>query len=178
MSGKIVGIGFLMVAIITAISLYYLQVYHFYEEPRTGDTVELTSVATGAPEEIIADNVTSIDASSSPIRYRACFTTPMSHSLLTETYQLADGAIPLVAPDWFDCFDATEIGEALEAGTALAFLGAENFEYGVDRIVAIMEDGRGFVWHQLNDCGRKRYDGTPTGPECPALTDQASQESN
>jgi hypothetical protein len=167
MSGKLVGIVLMFVALVTAVSLYYLQVYHFYEEPRTGDAVMLTNLATGAPEEIIADDVTSIDATSSPIRYRACFTTPMSQALLTEGYQLVDGATPLVAPDWFDCFNATEIGAALEQGSALAFMGQSNIDYGVDRIVAIMEDGRGFVWHQLNDCGRKQYDGTPTGPECP-----------
>ncbi len=170
MSGKIVGIGLMVTALITAISLYYLQVYHFYEEPRTGDLIELTALGSGQPEEIIADDVTSIDATSSPIRYRACFTTPMSQSLLTEAYVEAPGAIPLTAPDWFDCFNAAEIGAALEAGTALAFMGKENHDYGVDRIVAIMEDGRGFVWHQLNDCGRKQYDGTPTGPECPDRT--------
>jgi hypothetical protein len=167
MSGKLVGIVLMFVALVTAVSLYYLQVYHFYEEPRTGDAVMLTNLATGAPEEIIADDVTSIDATSSPIRYRACFTTPMSQALLTEGYQLVDGATPLVAPDWFDCFNATEIGAALKQGSALAFMGQSNIDYGVDRIVAIMEDGRGFVWHQLNDCGRKQYDGTPTGPECP-----------
>lgn len=167
MNGKIVGIGLMLTALVTAVSLYYLQVYAFYEDPRSGDPVVLTSLTTGAPEEIIADDVTSIDATSSPIRYRACFTTPMSQALLTESYEIVDGAIPLVAPEWFDCFDATEIGAALENGTALAFLGQSNYEYGVDRIVAIMEDGRGFVWHQLNDCGRKQYDGTPTGPECP-----------
>ncbi|MEM7469899.1 MAG: DUF6446 family protein [Pseudomonadota bacterium] len=174
-AGKLVGIGFMITALVAAVSMYYLQVYAFYEEPRTGDPVLLTSIATGAPEEIIADEVTSINATSSPIRYRACFTTPMSHSLLTEAYVPAQNAVPLVAPNWFDCFDAEEIGQALEVGTALAFLGTENHEYGVDRIVAIMDDGRGFVWHQLNDCGRKRYDGTPTGPECPALP---AQESN
>ena len=165
----------MLTALITAVSLYYLQVYHFYEEPRTGDTVALTPLGAPTPEEIIADDVTSIDATSSPIRYRACFTTPMSISLLSETYTPAPQATPLTAPDWFDCFDALEIGAALETGQALAFMGAENHEYGVDRIVAIMADGRGFVWHQLNDCGRKRYDGTPTGPECPALP---AQESN
>ncbi len=166
----------MLTALITAVSLYYLQVYHFYEEPKTGDTVTMVPLGGTAPEEIIADDVTSIDATSSPIRYRACFTTPMSTALLSETYRPAPGATPLTAPEWFDCFDATEIGAALETGQAFAFIGAENYEYGVDRIVAIMEDGRGFVWHQLNDCGRKRYDGTPTGPECPALP--AAQESN
>ncbi len=178
MSGKLVGIFLMVTALITAVSLYYLQVYHFYEEPRTGGAVMLTSVSSGQPEEIVADDVTSIDATSSPIRYRACFTTPLSQALLTESYVLVEDAAPLVAPDWFDCFDATEIGAALETGEALAFMGAENHEYGVDRIVAIHEDGRGFVWHQLNDCGRKRYDGTPTGPECPALPQTDAQESN
>lgn len=168
----------MLTALITAISLYYLQVYHFYEEPRTGDTVMLTPLGGTTPEEIIADDVISIDATSSPIRYRACFTTPISISLLSETYQPAPGATPLTAPEWFDCFDATEIGAAIETGRALAFMGAQNHEYGVDRIVAIMQDGRGFVWHQLNDCGRKRYDGTPTGPECPALPEPDAQESN
>ena len=76
----------MVTALITAISLYYLQVYHFYEEPRTGDTVTMTPLGGTTPEEIIADDVTSIDATSSPIRYRACFTTPMSTALLSETY--------------------------------------------------------------------------------------------
>ncbi|PTX56376.1 hypothetical protein C8N43_1033 [Litoreibacter ponti] len=168
MSGKLVGIAIMIIALTAGAWMYYLQVYAFYEEVQTPDPVALTSVATGAPEDIIADAITAIDADSSPIRYRACFETPMSHALLTETYELAVGAEPLVAPDWFDCFDAQEIGEALQTGEALAFLGQENIEYGVDRIVAIFEDGRGYVWQQLNDCGRKAYDGTQVGPDCPA----------
>ncbi|SFR52706.1 DUF6446 family protein [Litoreibacter janthinus] len=168
MSGKLIGVAIMIIALIAGASLYYLQVYHFYAEVETPDAVELVSVSTGEPEGIIADTITAIDATSSPIRYRACFSTPMSHSMLTESYELADGAIPLTAPEWFDCFNAEEIGEALENGTALAFVGRENIEYGVDRIVAIFEDGRGYVWQQLNDCGQRAYDGTAVGPECPA----------
>lgn len=168
MNGKIIGIGIMVFALIAGAGLYYLQVYHYYDKVAVPDAVELVSVVTGEPEEIIADGISAIDATSSPIRYRACFDTPMSHSLLTETYELAQGAIPLTAPDWFDCFNATEIGDALEDGSALAFLGQENIEYGVDRIVVIFDDGRGYVWQQLNDCGQKAYDGTAVGPECPA----------
>lgn len=168
MNGKIFGIAIMISALIAGVSLYYLQVYHFYEPIETPDAVELVSVVTGEPEEIIADEIEAIDATSSPIRYRACFTTPMSHSMLTETYVLADKAIPLTAPKWFDCFNAVEIGTALEEGRALAFVGQENIEYGVDRIVAIFEDGRGYVWQQLNNCGQKAYDGTVVGDECPA----------
>jgi len=167
MSGKLVGIGIMILAVIAGAWMYYLQVYAFYEEVAQPDAVALTSITSGAPEEIIADAITAIDATSSPIRYRACFSTPMSHSMLTETYELAAGAIPLTAPEWFDCFDATEIGDALQSGQALAFVGQENIEYGVDRIVAIFEDGRGYIWQQLNDCGQKAYDGSPVGPECP-----------
>ena len=61
------------------------------------------------------------------------------------------------------------IAAELDAGTALTFLGGKNVAYGVDRIVAITEDGRGYVWHELNDCGEKAYDGTVVGEECPAL---------
>jgi hypothetical protein len=174
MNGKTVGIGLLIFSLIAGAGLYYLQVYHYYEPLEPPDAVSLTNVATGEPEEIIADDITAIDATSSPIRYRACFTTPMDHALLTEAYAEVEGATPLVAPAWFDCFDAVEIGQALADGTALAFMGHENIEYGVDRIVAIMEDGRGFVWHELNECGARAYDGSEAGPACPPRSTESN----
>lgn len=167
MSGKLVGLFILIISAIAGAGLYYLQVYAFYERIDAPEPVLLTSIASGEPEEIIADGVTAIDADSSPIRYRACFETSMDSAMLTESYALAPGATPLTAPEWFDCFNAQEIGDALANGTALAFMGQENIAYGVDRLVAILDDGRGFVWHELNDCGRKAYDGTQVGPECP-----------
>lgn len=167
MNGKIVGMVIMLSGLIAGIGLYYLQVYGFYEEITGGD-VELVSVVSEMPEPIPFDALTAIDADSSPIRYRACFTTDYSLALLTETYVMADKATPRNAPGWFDCFDAEAIGTALENGTALAFMGQKNIHYGVDRIVAITEDGRGFVWHELNECGEKSYDGTVIGEACPA----------
>lgn len=169
MNGKLIG-GFIVVsALLTGLAIYYLQVYGYYEAvPATGrGDVKLVSLATGEAEPIVYENFKAIDASSSPIRYRACFTTPASQAMLTETYQLVEDAVPRIGPRWFDCFDAGEIAEALEAGTALAFLGEKNVQYGVDRIVVITEDGRGFVWNDLNHCGEKAYDGTVVGEECP-----------
>jgi hypothetical protein len=55
---------------------------------------------------------------------------------LTETYAMAENAVPLEAPGWFDCFDADASGEGLEAARCLAFMGTENIRYGIDRIVA------------------------------------------
>lgn len=152
--------------LIAGSALYYLQVYGFYQEVTAGD-VELVSVVSELPEPIPFDGLTAIDADSSPIRYRACFTTDYSLALLSESYVLTEKATPRNAPGWFDCFDAAAIGEALENGTALAFMGQKNIHYGVDRIVAITEDGRGFVWHELNECGEKSYDGTVIGETCP-----------
>ena len=112
-----------------------------------------------------------IDATSSPIRYRACFETSMSHAMLTKTYELDEQAVPLTAPGWFGCFDAAEIGAALEEGRALAFMGTANIEYGIDRVVAIHEDGRGWVWDQLNRCGEVVFDGNAAPEGCPPPPD-------
>lgn len=161
-------------ALFAGFGMYYLQVYAFYEEVTpTGEDVQLVNLVTQMPEPILFDGYQAIDGSSSPIRYRACFTTSMSHALLTETFASYDTPEPRNAPSWFDCFDAQAIADELKAGTALAFLGTKNIAFGIDRIVAITEDGRGYVWHEPNECGTKAYDGTLTGEECP---DRASLE--
>ena len=151
MSGKFIGGGIVFLALIAGIAIYYLQVYHYYDEvDATAGQVTLTLLE-GPADPIVTDNLRIIDATSSPIRYRACFNTPHSLAMLTETYQFYEGAEPLVAPHWFDCFDAIEVGKALKEGRALAFLGQKNISHGVDRVVAVHEDGRGFVWHQVNE---------------------------
>ncbi|WP_120504668.1 DUF6446 family protein [Sulfitobacter mediterraneus] len=173
MNGKIVGIVIMVSALIAGLGLYYLQIYGFYREVPAAD-VTLVSLGTQEPETIAADGMQAIDADSSPIRFRACFTTDLSLPLLTETYVLVDSATPRNAPGWFDCFDAEALGNEIETGTALTFLGQKNIAYGVDRIVAITDDGRGYVWHELNDCGEKAYDGTVVGEECPPLPSSLS----
>ena len=169
MNGKLVA-GFIVIsAAIFGAVVYYMQIYGYYSEVEASgaDDVQLVSLVSGESEPILYDSYEAIDATSSPIRFRACFTTTSSLAMLTETYELAEEATPRNAPRWFDCFDAEEIGTALENGTALAFIGQKNVEYGVDRIVAITEDGRGYVWHDLNNCGEKAYDGTVVGEDCP-----------
>ena len=170
MNGKIIGIVLMLSALIAGAGLYYLQVYGFYTTlSAQTEEVTLVSLSSGEPEAIPADGFEGIDADSSPIRYRACFETSLSLATATETYTLLEDATPRNAPAWFDCFDAAALGAALDAGTALPFLSQKNVHYGVDRIVAITEDGRGYVWHELNDCGDKAYDGTVVGEACPPL---------
>ncbi len=176
MSGKLIGIVLILSALIAGVGLYYLQVYGFYREvaPTDGTDVQLVALESESPEPIFYDNFTAIDADSSPIRFRACFTTSQSLATLTETYRLVDEEVtPRNAPGWFDCFDAPGIAAALEADAALAFLGQKNIAYGVDRIVVITDDGRGYIWHELNECGTKAYDGTVVGEACPPRPETA-----
>ncbi len=167
-----------MSAVFAGVFLYYLQVYAYYKEvsaPQVGN-VQLTSLITGEPEEIMFENFKAIDSDSSPIRYRACFDIPMSQAALTEEFLTYEAAEPNHAPDWFDCFDAAEIGAFLETGDAIAFLGQENIKYGIDRIVAVMPDGRAFSWHQINTCGEVVFDGQPAPENCPTPPDASQLE--
>lgn len=169
MNGKIVAGFIVLTGLVAGAAIYYLQVHHYYEPvAATGqEDVALTLLMEDRPEAILYEDFEAIDAESSPIRYRACFTTPMSHALLSETYVPYDAAEPRTAPGWFGCFDAQEIGAALETGEALAFLGTKNIIYGIDRVIAVMPDGRGYAWHQINECGADVFDGKPAPDHCP-----------
>ena len=166
---RVVIVMMLLIAAAGGGVLYYQQVYAYYEEIGFSENaVQLTSVSTGQAEPIIVDSFDAIDATSSPLRYRACFQTTLSQAMLSEAYVIVDNAEPRVAPGWFDCFDAVQIGADL-SGDAIAFMGVENVQYGIDRIVAIYPDGRGFAWHQINACGEVVFDGARAPDDCPPI---------
>lgn len=165
-SGKLVSGGILGITAAFGIGVYYAQVYGYYEKFTHGDVV-LTSLISGKSEIIPVSAFEGIDANSSPIRYRACFKTSLSTVGLTESFTTVVNPEPRNAPDWFSCFDASQIGKDLVSGIATAFMGEANFEFGIDRVVAIYGDGTGFVWHQINDCGDKLYDGSQASDDCP-----------
>lgn len=169
MNGKFIAALVVLCAVVFGGAMYYSQVYGYYfrVSPTPGQDVQLVAISTGTPEPIAYGGFQAIDAESSPIRYRACFTTDLSADDLARTYVELGKGEPRIAPGWFDCFDAEEIGLGIEAGTIRVFLAHKNIAYGVDRVVAIAPDGRGWAWEELNDCGRKAYDGTPVGEACP-----------
>lgn len=174
MSGKLIVSIIVIVSALGGVAMYYLQVYAYYVEvtPVAGQDVRLIRSDNHEPEVIDYDQFQAIDATSSPIRYRACFTTDLTPEAAVQTYTETTHTEPRNAPRWFDCFDAARIGAALADGTAKSFLSAKNISYGVDRVVAITADGHGYIWHELNDCGEKAYDGTVVGEECPPLNGQ------
>jgi hypothetical protein len=150
-NGKIVA-GFLVVSgLVAGAAIYWLQLYAFYEPVAVSSpqaAISLTTVS-GVTEPLLTAGFTGIDADSSPLRFRGCFTTPTSLATLTETYATYDAPTPLIAPGWFKCFDAGALTDDLATGTAVAFLGQANIHPGVDRVVAVYPDGRAFAWNQL-----------------------------
>lgn len=169
MTGKLLAILLLLSALAAGVGMYYLQVYGFYYtvEPRPGQDVMLLAEEADTPAPVAYSAFQAIDANSSPIRYRACFETDLTAQDLAGFVKVEDPE-PLTAPGWFECYDAVTLAATLASGQAQAFMGEKNIHYGVDRIVAITQDGKGYVWHALNNCGEKAYDGTVVGEECPA----------
>jgi hypothetical protein len=151
-NGKLVAGFIVIVGAVAGVAMYYLQEYAYYTKAvfKPGAEIALTLITSGQPEPILAEGVEGIDADSSPLRFRACFHTPLTQAMLSETYQAYQGAVPLIAPSWFDCFDAAKIGTALENGEALAFLSQSNIAPSVDRVVAVFPDGRAYAWHQIH----------------------------
>ena len=152
MNGKLVAGFIVIVGAVAGVAMYYLQEYAYYTKAvfKPGAEIALTLITSGQPEPILAEGIEGIDADSSPLRFRACFHTPLTQAMLSETYQAYQGAVPLIAPSWFDCFDAAKIGAALENGEALAFLSQSNIAPSVDRVVAVFPDGRAYAWHQIH----------------------------
>ncbi len=169
MSGKILSIVIVAGSLLFGAVVYYFQVYGYYYEvtPQPGRDVMLVSRADGAPAPIAYADFRAIDADSSPIRYRACFAVKEDPAALAARFETVPERPPRVAPGWFDCFEEEAIDAGVKDGTVQLFLGGRNVAYGVDRIVAIAADGRGWAWNEPNDCGRKAWDGTPVGEECP-----------
>ncbi|QCO57998.1 histidine kinase (plasmid) [Pseudorhodobacter turbinis] len=167
--GRIFVGAIVISALLAGAAIYYLQVYGYYQVVEASSPAAEIRMTTldGVAEPLLIEGFEGIDADSSPIRFRACFRTPQSMAMLTETYRLYDGATPLVAPGWFDCFDAQAIGQALEEGHAIAYLGEENIQYGIDRVIAIMDDGRAYAWNQINHCGEVVFNGAPAPADCP-----------
>lgn len=151
-AGKLIVGAIVIVAAVAGAVLWYTAERAYYTPVafQPGAEIRLVPLTSDQPEAIIVEGIQGIDADSSPIKFRACFTTPLTLATLTETYRDYPGAEPLVAPAGFDCFDAEAIGKALETGEALAFLSEPNIHPGVDRVVAVFPDGQAYAWNQLN----------------------------
>ncbi|CUH41090.1 hypothetical protein JSE7799_03833 [Jannaschia seosinensis] len=166
--GRIAVILILVTAILMGGGLWYAQTRGYYA-PVDGPVTLTLAAPDGSLTTLPAREVEAIASSSSPLGFRACFRHELDVAALGTEIPVETrlDAAPTIAPGWFGCFDADRIGELLASGEARALTAYPNAGYGVDRIVALTADGRGWAWHQLNDCGARAYDGTPVGDTCP-----------
>ena len=170
LNGKVIVAFLVLPALLAGAALYYLQIFSFYEEviPNGTTDVAIVDKKTELPEIIDYSNFHAITSESSPIRYRACFETSEDLNDLRNRFLVYEGAEPKIAPYWFECFNAEDLGFSLADGAkGEVFLSKKNIMYGVDRVVAILDNGKGYIWHEINDCGDKLYDGSPVSNECP-----------
>lgn len=166
--GKLVAILILGTALLVGGGIWFAQTRLYYA-PVEGPVTLTLAAPDGALTTLPARDVEAIASNASPLGFRACFRAELDVASLGTDIPAEPRARPepTVAPGWFPCFDAGEVAGLLERGEARAFTAYPNARYGVDRVVALAADGRGWAWHELNDCGRKAYDGTPVGERCP-----------
>ncbi|GLQ34576.1 hypothetical protein GCM10007939_08590 [Amylibacter marinus] len=150
--------GLLLAAGAMGAGLWYSIQNAYYNE--ITDVTEIMAYGDAFPVK----NYRGIDADTSPLKMRACFDVDWDY-FPTDEYK--DIATPLIAPNFFKCFDAKEIGADLQAGNATAILAQENEPFGFDRFIAQYEDGRAFMWRQTNSCGTAHFSGDPLPDGCP-----------
>jgi hypothetical protein len=97
-------------------------------------------------EPIEVEGLKAVAASNDPTAFRGCFKSALSYGFLTETYQNYETPKPVASSH--SCFDADQLQADLNTGHALAFVGEPNIHPGIDRVVAIYDDGRAYAWHQ------------------------------
>ncbi len=158
MKGSILMGGTLLVAAAMGAGLWYSSNSAYYYEVNG-----LTEVAVGDAVLPVSD-YRGIDADTSPLKMRACFTANWD---IAPDAAGTDGAQPLIAPTWFDCFDAKQLTADLQSGAATVLLSNQNKPYGFDTFIARYPDGRAFMWRQINACGEAQFSGGDLPEGCP-----------
>jgi hypothetical protein len=139
-TGRAVLTGMGLALVVFAAALWWFQTRAWYDEV-TG--VEAVTVA---GREVPVTGWRGIDAASSPIKLRACFRVEpgsLAHA------PVAEAPTPLIAPGWFDYFDAEALTDALAAGEARAVTADTGEFEATERLIAVYPDGRAYVWRQL-----------------------------
>jgi len=157
-NGKAIVISLLICAAVAGVGLWY-SIEKAYYERITGVT---EVVAYG--DKFPVSNYDGIDADTSPLKMRACFTVDWDYF---PTDEFKDVATPLNAPSFFSCFDAGQLTDDLQAGAATAILANENVPYGFDTYIVQYPDGRAYMWRQINICGESQFSGDDLPAECP-----------
>lgn len=146
--GKVAAASIALAAIAAGAGMWYAQEYGYYDRiDADGPDARIAVTTPAGTRDLTLTDFEGIDADSSPLRWRAC---AVADDLPADALPF-DDPTPLIAPRWFDCFDAQQIGADLESGAARAVLSMAEIRPDVDRVLAVYPDGRVFGWHQYND---------------------------
>lgn len=172
--GRTLITALLGLAVIAGAGLWWLQNYAYYNRlSAPAEEITLVSRVTGLPEAVPYADFRAIDSVAAPIGFRSCFMLRLGRDDVAASYEPYADADPLIAPAWFDCYDAGLLGEALESGAATAWLGRRDVVWGFDRVIALFPDGRAFGWNQVNRCGDVVFSrGEPVPQDCPPLPER------
>ncbi len=140
MSGRRLILWFAGFVAVFAAALVYFQFFAFYD--RDQESRELVF----GDAVIAVSELDMIDASTSPLKLRACF---KAEPAAFAEMPVAEKPVPLTPPPWFGCFDAERITQSLETGDAEARLVAEEYPAGFDVMAAVYPDGTVYLWRQL-----------------------------
>lgn len=162
MSGKVIVVALAIFTCIFGGALWYFQTQAFYATVTDVDEI----IVQGQVLPVV--HYQGIDADTSPLKLRACFRIRdgVAPDALAH-FPRADGATPLIAPAWFDCFDAPALQKGIDDGPLRPITAAENEPWGFDRIVATWPDGTGVMWRQMNRCGKAQFEGEDLPEGCP-----------
>ena len=142
------GRSFIFVCIvflfIFTLILFYFQNFAYYER------LEVKNRLLIEKQMIEVTNYYGIDASSSGLKLRECFTVK-DGSFDFKDLKVYQNPAPLTAPFWFECFKAEILTKDLNTNKAVAFLSKKEEFDGIDKVIALYPDGTGFQWRQLND---------------------------
>ena len=88
-AGRVIVGAIVIVAAVAGAVLWYTAERAYYTPVafQPGAEIRLVPLTSDQPEAIIVSGIEGIDADSSPIKFRACFTTPLTLATLTETYR-------------------------------------------------------------------------------------------
>lgn len=143
--GRAVLVGMALALAVFAAALWWFQTRAWYSELTGVETV------TVAGRAVPVTHWRGIDATSSPIKLRACFRVEPG---ALDDAPAAEAPTPLIAPDWFDCFDAGALTGALATGEARAVQAAAGEFEATERLIAVYPDGRAYMWRQLTPDAR------------------------
>lgn len=159
MRGRPLMIGLFAVTVIFTAALWWFQTRAYYEQSEGADAIDIAGLS------IPVTGYSQIDAATSPLKLRACFELSDAADLvraseasapLTQAALAAGVTLdPLVAPDWFDCFDAEALTALAGTEGARTMVAERNAPEGFDRVALILPDGRGWLWRQLNETYRE-----------------------